>query len=228
VSENEVVEEVVEVEEVEAEATAEEEEEELDPDRKRLLGYSMGDLRKIAEEIGAPSANKKEDLVDNILAKSRGEAEPTEAPQLVASPRDDFPIDPSGQVEVPLVKHLMMTVGLRAEIGRGVHTWDTLNAEIEKWFARGYEPIMFDAVGFLPEGHRLLWVFKKVDEPKFRECHHIIRTLSARPSPEIGSISGFQADLYISSFIQDGWELVGASYNGNADDGIYMAWMLAR
>lgn len=225
-SDQDVVEEAVELEEIET--AAEEEEEELDPDKARLLGYSMGDLRKIAEEIGAPSAGKKEDLVDNILIKSRGQAEPIKAPPPVASPRDDLPIQPTGAVEVPLVKHLMMTVGLRAEVERGVHTWDSLNAEIEKWFARGYEPLQFDAVGFMPEGHRLLWVFVKVDEPKYSECHHIIRTLSARPSPEIGSISGFQADLYISSFIQDGWELVGASYNGNADDGIYMAWMLAR
>lgn len=201
-------------------------------DRKRLMAYTVKDLKAIAENLGADSATIKADLVNNILAKARGQQQP----KVVASTSEGSDADKAIRPELaegddtiqPSIKHFMATVSTITKRDQGIYDWQDLDAEISSWFASGFNLIEFQAVGTLPEGHRLFYVFQRSDKPLFKEAHHVVRVLTARPNPTVGSISGFQADTYISSFLDDGWTLVGARYNGNAPDGIYMAWLLAR
>lgn len=200
-------------------------------DRQRLMNYTVKDLKAIAENLGADGATLKADLVNNILAKVGGQQKSTvDAPTTeevdaeIEVSLDEFEGEDKPQ---PCIKHFMATAGPLTMRDRGIFDWLDLDYEISKWFARGYNPIEFQAVGTLPEGHRLLYVFQK-GKPLFTEAHHVVRVLTKNPNPSVGSISGFQADIYISSFIEDGWTLVGARYNGVANEGIYMAWLLAR
>lgn len=202
-------------------------------DRQRLMNYTVKDLKTIAENLGAESATRKADLVNNILAKAKyqEQSETVEpASEEVEESKEPNPIavEDGGDVSAPSIKHFMATAGISSRMDQGVYDWHDLDAKISSWFQRGYNPVEFQAVGTIPEGHRLLYVFQKSDEPLFKEAHHVVRVLTARPNPAIGSISGFQADIYIGSFLDDGWTLVGARYNGNAEDGIYMAWLLAK
>lgn len=201
-------------------------------DRQRLMNYTVKDLKTIAKNLGADSATKKVDLVNNILAKARSQQEGDvvePASDEGEAPKDIIPkVLESDEMPQPCIKHFMATAGIASRKDQGVYDWHDLDTEISKWFERGFNPIEFQAVGTIPEGHRLLYVFQKSDKPLFKEAHHVVRVLTARPNPLIGSISGFQADIYIGSFLDNGWTLVGARYNGNAEDGIYMAWLLAR
>ena len=74
------------------------------------------------------------------------------------------------------------------------------------------------------------WVLQKSDEPKYNESHVVVQTLTQNPDPGRGTTTGFQADAYIGSFLDDGWDLLGVRFNGidMNSGGVYLVWFLAR
>ncbi len=219
----------------------------IDDEREQLLSFGMPELRVIAEEIGAESARSRVQLVENILAKKTGEAaevleeeEALDATEIEAdaqadAAREAIAADNPEEIEAPLtlVKHLMLTMFERADEETGIKDQVGVNEEVDKWLARGYEVDEFQTLGFSPGGHKLFWVFKKVDKPRYTRSMHLMRLLTPQPNPIRGTITGWQADAYISAFIEAGWKLEGARYNGDdvlgeTTTGIYIIWCLVK
>jgi hypothetical protein len=192
-------------------------------------------------------------LVENILAKKEGTApEAVEEPELTATEveadaqanaaREMIADAGSGDViadaevtEAPALplKHLMLTFFEKADPNTGVLDQIGVNERVDDLLALGYEPIEFATIGFSPGGHKLFYVFQLVDKPRYTRSMHILRLLTPQPNPLRGTITGFQADAYISAFIDQGWTLIGARYNGDdvlgeSTTGIFLIWMLVK
>jgi hypothetical protein len=147
--------------------------------------------------------------------------------------REAIAADENEEAPPVLVKHLMLTMFDRADENIGIKDQVGVNEEVDKWLARGYEIDEFQTLGFSPGGHKLFWVFKKVDEPRYTRSMHLMRLLTPQPNPIRGTITGWQADAYISAFIEAGWRLIGARYNGDdvlgeTTTGIYIIWCLVK
>jgi hypothetical protein len=230
-------------------------------ERDRLIKqYTKDELVKIAGEmsIEVDAGATKAVIADAILAKTNaaranledgpGAVEP--APEETAPPDEvDQPTDSVVAPEAPVApmaepmdavyltdyKHLMFTVGQQNAPESGLVDAKHANEEIERWFERGYDIIKFMTAGHDPRGHRMIWVLKKVENAKYSESKILQRTLTGVPDPGRGTITGFQADAYISQLVrEEGWELVGVNYNGDdigggaSTGGVYIIWMLAR
>ena len=217
-------------------------------DRERLGGYSFAELKVVAEEIGAESGRSKKQLVENILAKKDGtvpeafeEPEEEEAaavgePETVQDDeyRELVEVE-EGDSDAPVlpIKHLMLTMFDKADPSTGVLDQVGVNERVDELLAKGYEPVEFATLGFSPGGHKLFYVFRLVDKPRYTRSMHIMRLLTPQPNPLRGTITGFQADAYISAFIDQGWTLIGARYNGDdvlgeSTTGIFLIWMLVK
>lgn len=224
----------------------------VEQERDRLLSFTRADLAIIAEELGAPIGKTKSDLALNILAKKLGqspdeveaaigrgaEMEDEEEEAEVVEPEEDEGEEQEEAVieEGPrpmLVKHLMLTMLDRDNEGEGVLSDAKVNMRVEEWFAKGYDPVEFQPIGFGQNGHRLFWVFQKTDSPKYKRALHIMRLLTPVPQVARNTMSGPMADAYISAFIDQGWKLLAAKTNGldlSGQDvsGVYMIWMLVK
>ncbi len=226
---------------------------------ERLSGYSFADLKAIAEEIGATPGRSKKALVANILAKRAGEQAPDEletageapgapsvpqegveggalsATEVEADAQADAAREEGAEEKAPLlpVKHLMVTMHAAPDESIGVLDQAGVNARVDELLVAGYEPIEFATLGFSPGGHKLFYVFEQVKKPRYTRSMHIMKLLTPQPNPIRNTITGFQADAYISAFIEQGWKLVGARYNGDdvmgeVMNGIYIIWMLVK
>ena len=229
----------------------------VEEERDRLLAYSKTELRIIAEEIGAKIGGTKAQLAENILAKKAGlqppddiglseedapengvkSEEALDATEVEADAQADAARDAIAKEEskAPLlpVKHLMLTMFETADQYTGVLDQAGVNARVDELLSLGYEPIEFQTLGFSPGGHKLFYVFELSDKPRYRRSMHIMRLLTPQPNPLRGTITGFQADAYISAFIEQGWTLVGARYNGDdvlgeSTTGIFLIWFLVK
>ena len=215
----------------------------IDDEREQLLSFGMPELRVIADEIGAEGARSKNQLVENILAKKTGQepevleeeaVEEKEEGEDGSAPEQPEETEPKEAPALPVaVKHLMLTMFDRADDSIGVKDQVGVNKAVDEWLAKGYDVRTFDTLGFSPGGHKLFWVFEKTDQPKFTRSMHLMRLLTPQPNPIRGTITGWQADEYISAFIEAGWTLIGAKYNGDdvlgeTTTGIYIIWMLAK
>ncbi len=225
----------------------------LEGERDSLLEYKMDELRAIANDIGANSARTKKQIVANILAKKTGEVaviSEEEAAAVEAEPQVEEEVEEEVAVDVAaidgdqeegpplaedpnLIKHLMLTMWTASDPETGVLSQEAVNIRVNEYFSLGYEPVSFEALGVSPVGHKMLWVLQKSETPKYTQSMHIMRLITPQANPVRGTLSGFQADAYISAFLEAGWSLIGARYNG--DDvlgeqvtGIYMIWMLAK
>jgi hypothetical protein len=217
----------------------------IEQERERLMSFTVAELKIIAEEMNAPTAKTKVQLVENILAKRSGEqAEvlPEEAdaianPELAEVPEAESEPEVDDQVADELpdlpIKHLMLTMFNRIDESTGILNDAGVNRRVEQWFAKGYDPIEFQPIGFGPNGHRLFWVLQKVEQPKYTRALHIMRLLTPQPDPQRDTISGQMADAYISAFIEQGWTLMAAKSNGmdmsgEGATGLYVIWMLVK
>jgi hypothetical protein len=137
------------------------------------------------------------------------------------------------------IKHFMFTIGDGPEPDPmiGLLDVDSADAEISRFLAQGYEPLEVFVGGFDIRGHRVGWVLEKGgndDEARYSEAHHVLRTLTGNPDTIRGTVTGFQADAFISNMLDDGWKLVGVKFNGidagpsGGSGGIYMIWFLVR
>jgi hypothetical protein len=176
-------------------------------------------------------------LVENILAKKLGQEPVTiEGEEEVEEEAVESEEAEESQEDVAppvAVKHLMLTMFERADETTGVKDQAGVNQAVDDWLARGYDVKTFDTLGFSPGGHKLFWVFEKADAPKYTRSMHLMRLLTPQANPVRGTITGWQADEYISAFIEAGWTLIGAKYNGDdvlgeSVTGIYVIWMLAK
>ena len=228
----------------------------VEEERDRLLAYSKTELRVIAEEIGAKVGGTKTQLAENILAKKAGlqppddiglpeetpengvEDEPVlDATEIEADAQADAAREEASreEVEAPLlpIKHLMLTMFEAADQYTGVLDQVGVNARVDELLALGYEPIEFQTLGYSPGGHKLFYVFELAEKPRYTRSMHIMRLLTPQPNPLRGTITGFQADAYISAFIEQGWTLIGARYNGDdvlgeSTTGIFLIWFLVK
>lgn len=225
-------------------------------ERAALLALSIGDLRIIAEKIGATNARSKENLVTNLMTRADeqgityvgyiGALPDTsvdgESEQPEKEPKDSKNGRPEATqplTDVPLfdpymttLKHFMFTVGDVAEpdMLSGLYDVTSVDETIGRYYQNGYEPSEVFVGGFDTRGHRVGWVLQRVKDARFTESHMILQTLTATADPARGTVTGFQADAYISSYLDDGWELVGVRFNGldMGSGGVYMVWFLAR
>ena len=224
--------------------------------------YGMDDLRAIADRIGAPSARKKSDLAARIVARADDQglgylgytAAVELGPVVVAEaieealsedaapsvPAEDVAAAPeNGREELfdpyeTRIKHFMFTIGEVIDPMAGLLDGPTADAEIERYLVNGYDPVEVFVAGYDTRGQRVGWVLEKVATPQYTEVRHVMRTLVANANPNLGLITGFQADAYIGDFLDQGWELLGVRFNGidsgpaGGAGGVYIIWFLAR
>ena len=130
------------------------------------------------------------------------------------------------------IKHLMFTLGdiANPDPFSGLMDVGTVDDILARYYEAGYEPTEVFIGGFDTKGHRVGWVLQKSDEPKYKESHVVVQTLTQNPDPGRGTTTGFQADAYIGSFLDDGWDLLGVRFNGidMNSGGVYLVWFLAR
>lgn len=223
-----------------------------------LMAFGMPDLRAMAERIGAPTARAKEDIAASIVARAgeqgigyagyAGNLPQTEEPEIVEPVLAETPsaiedVLPSEDVEAiaydTRIKHFMFTIsdGPEPDPMIGLLDVDSADAEISRFLAQGYEPLEVFVGGFDIRGHRVGWVLEKGgldDAARYSEAHHVLRTLTGNPDTIRGTVTGFQADAFISNMLDDGWQLVGVKFNGidagpsGGSGGIYMVWFLVR
>lgn len=226
--------------------------------------FGMDDLRAIADRIGAPTARKKADLAASIVARADDQGlgylgytaavvlgpvptpevandtpEPTATENVSDSPEPVVTEAVNGKEGLfdpyeTRVKHFMFTIGEIVDPVAGLLDGPTADAEINRYLENGYDPIEVFVAGYDTRGQRVGWVLEKVSTPQYTEVRHVMRTLVGNANPNLGLITGFQADAYIGDFLDQGWELLGVRFNGidsgpaGGAGGVYMIWFLAR
>ncbi len=212
----------------------------VNPAVAALEASTFAELKLLAEEIGANSGRSKKVLIQNILDKQAGIAVPEAVIENEVALKAAAAAVEAGEVQAVAepgdllpVKHLMLTMFEMADESTGVLNQQGVNERVDDLMAQGYEPIEFQAIGFSPGGHKLFYVFELKDKPKYTRSMHIMRLLTPQPNPLRNTITGFQADAYISAFIEQGWKLMGVRYNGNdvigeSTTGIFVIWMLVK
>lgn len=220
-----------------------------------LRTLSIGDLRAIAEKIGATNARSKEDLITNIKLRADeqgityagyitalpepGSDDEEQEEEEQEQPENGRPEPKLALADVPLfdpymttLKHFMFTVGDVAEpdMLSGLYDVTSVDEAIGRYYQNGYVPREVFVGGFDTRGHRVGWVLQRVKDAKYSESHMVLQTLTATADPGRNTVTGFQADAYISSYLEDGWDLVGVCFNGldMNSGGVYMVWFLAR
>ena len=126
--------------------------------------------------------------------------------------------------------HVTRTLG---PFTQGDEIWSSEEAskELMNRFAKGYDLVDVETMGTWPQGGvYVLWLLgKPVDGPrKVGEIHHVVRTVSGMGQG--GSVTGFQADAYITSYIKDGWRLFNDRVIplGLSPAGVTLLWVLVR
>ena len=126
--------------------------------------------------------------------------------------------------------HVTRTLG---PFTQGDEIWSSEEAskELMKRFAKGYDLVDVETMGTWPQGGvYVLWLLgKPVDGPrKVAEIHHVVRTVSGMGQG--GSVTGFQADAYVTSYIEDGWRLFNDRVIplGLSPAGVTLLWVLVR
>jgi hypothetical protein len=166
---------------------------------------------KTAEAPQAPKAAKKDD---------GKEEEAIPAPQplvglLAESVRSRF----------RAIQHLsrsLVAMGGSWEGGGPVGVADA-DDKMREMCAGGWEPIALRTQGISPEGGiNTLWVWGLLRDgiaTRWKDMHHIIRPYSPGES-------SFKADLYVSGFLADGWELFETIALGMGPEGWFLMWVL--
>jgi len=135
------------------------------------------------------------------------------------------------------VKHLLIWISDIAEpdVQNGVYDVYSADEEIGRYLKNGYEPAECFTAGFDVRGHRIGWVLRKAPEGgRYTEAKHVVRTLTSNPDSSRSTVTGFQADAYISALIEEGWQLSAARFNGidaapgGGVGGFFMVWFLVR
>lgn len=129
------------------------------------------------------------------------------------------------------IKHMTRIMNPLGGLDDRIKTPIEVNEEIEnEWFSKGYELLKTVTMGFDQTGLAVLYVLGKVREglsARHTQVWHIQRTLVERDQRS-DSITSFQADAYVSSFLNDGWNLVSAEVIQRGADAIPMLWVLVR
>jgi hypothetical protein len=128
------------------------------------------------------------------------------------------------------VYHITRTLGPFTD-GDAVWSSEKATEKLMEKFAEGYDLIDVETMGAWPQGGvYVLWLMgKPIGVPrKVSEIHHVVRTVSGLGSQ--GSITGFQADGYITSYINDGWRLFRDRVIplGLSPAGVTLFWVLVR
>lgn len=183
-----------------------------------------GDVADYAQQ--AEDEQQETEEVDDEPEASENGTEPEEAD-----------LEPLYDQYATRLKHFLFTVG---DVGQpdpftGLYDARTVNGILSRYYKHGYSPIMVFAAGYDTRGQRLGWILDNEEGPKYSESKIIMRTLTANPDPQRGTVTGFQADAYVSSFLEDGWDLLGVEFNGidtgsprGGTGGVFMVWFLAR
>lgn len=209
-------------------------------DKDSLIGNIVARANEQGLSFSGYAGNLDDPGVGTASAEEEQAEEGLEAPELVAEAVAEPAPEAVEEQEAPVfdpyqtnVKHFFFTISDIDEPDMNTFVYDvkTVNKEVSRYLKAGYVPVEVYPAGNDVSGHRLGWVLVKEDgEPQYSEAKHIIRTMTAQADPAIGTVTGFQADAYLSSYLDDGWELVGAKFNGQAAEGggIYMIWFLIR
>lgn len=206
-----------------------------------LAGASL--KREIAEAIASDlivsgeDAEESEPEAEADTAEALEPAEPQEpapAPQASnghAAALDDIRPIAGGGTYVQL-RHMVRTLVRRGRgDGQNLMDPDQLNDHAYKsYFSKGFDLLFVEHLGMNPDGHMMLLAFGLPNdpeaEPKYHEIYPIVRTISAVGSD--GSIAGFRADEYVSSFLADGWEVFKVKQLGLEPSGVNLLWILVR
>lgn len=160
--------------------------------------------------------NRREAIVEEVKKQSEQDSEIEAKMEIVGGYSD--------------VYHLARTLSPAGGLGIEIMNPEQVKNYIEETlFAEGFELLFCDPVGFGPDGLSILWVFGKPRgrEGRHKEIWHIQRNLGRRI--EEGQVSGFMANTYIKSFLDDGWNLFTAKPLSNASQQeISMFWVLVR
>lgn len=129
------------------------------------------------------------------------------------------------------IKHMTRIMNPLGGLDDRIKTPIEVNEEIEDdWFAEGYELLKIVPMGFDQTGLAVLYVLGKVRDdlaPRHTQIWHIQRTLVERDQRS-DSITAFQADQYVSSFLKDGWNLFASEVIQRGADAIPMLWIVVR
>lgn len=128
------------------------------------------------------------------------------------------------------VLHITRTLGPFTD-GDSIWSAEEASKKLAEKFAQGYDLVDVETMGTYPSGGvYILWMLgKPIEGPrKVTEIHHVVRTVSGMGQG--GSITGFQADAYITSYLQDGWRLFKDRIIplGLSPAGVTLMWVLVR
>lgn len=212
--------------------------------RSAAVSEEQGKKRSTVLQAVGPRMNYLNAQLEAQLASEEAEAEAPAPAEAEAEPTEPA-AEPAAIEEEPVIesewegemgrytetKHYSRTMHPLGGLDESVKTPAKLNAEIkEDYFDKGFELIKVIPQGFGPEGVGVLWVLGKVREgleSKHSEIWHIQRTLSERPM-ETGSITGFRADAYIKTYLDNGWQLFSVDALQSGQKEIPMLWVLVR
>ena len=128
------------------------------------------------------------------------------------------------------VYHYARTIHPMGGLGEEIKSPQDIKEFIERdFFAKGWELAFVEPLGFGPDGLSVLWIFGKLREgleSRHTEIWHIQRTLGANVME--GQISGFGANTYLNSFLNEGWSIFCAKALARGGSEVPMLWVLVR
>ncbi len=215
---------------------------EANPIKAELMAYGDG--------IGAPvkASMKKNEMANAIttfLIEQRmgteapvetSDSDPVEENQttLAGEIRDDGEEDTLSEMvekenavyEQPSIRHLVrLLVPDRAFSLTGDTAMTAIQIQefvAKEFFQQGYNLKFAKRLGAEEAGHNILFVFEDSgDDEQHSEFIIKLQAIS-------NSLSGFQADDWISSYVDDGWELFEVEGIGWTEAGVNVLWILVR
>jgi len=128
------------------------------------------------------------------------------------------------------IYHYARTIHPMGGLGEEIKSPQEIKDFIEQdFFAKGWELAFVEPLGFGPDGLAVLWIFGKLRESlqaRHKEIWHIQRTLGSNIME--GQITGFGADTYLNSYLNEGWSVFCAKALTRGGSEVPMLWVLVR
>ena len=170
--------------------------------------------KQVEEEKPAPKSAKLE-------PKPRAEVKAPPLPSLRSGLKDIY--------------HIVRSIH---ELGMGwdtpVVTGDEADERLSIMMEEGWQIIHIQSLGVDSDGVRMVWVLGMPDEDApverewpYREILHVVRRVG-NMGDDMRGITGLQANEYISSYLQAGWDLALVEALDNVMGAVNMLWVLVR
>jgi len=188
---------------------------------------------KLEEEAAAKESDDKdvpEETSKKKPAQTKAKAKKSAVRKTRAAASPLLPTLRQGLAEVKHIKRSLNKYGTGWE--NEIVSGEQADEKIGEYLTEGWILVHMQSLGITTDGLQMLWIIGKPTEEDlrdwpYREIYHVVQNVGG-VGPDGSGLTGFQADAWINSYLDEGWELAYVQAVAISEAGMNMIWVLIR